>query len=86
VLYSGSMELRLEKEIPAEQRTDDAAALAEFGEWVGEIMGELWAESFKAGGLVIRSMEITKGPSRYDDEAHKNICAAFVTIQWGLSG
>jgi hypothetical protein len=86
-VQSGEFKILIERDVTSTYQADEhqTDAEMEFRNLVGEITEEMMDLSCTAGYLVLRSLDITEGPYRYEPATGKSdTMGCWMTAAWGL--
>jgi hypothetical protein len=84
---NGSFKILIERDIAAGYQPDDRQndAELEFRNLIGKLLEEIADLSCQPGYLVLRSIEITDGPYRYESKTGQpEVMGCWMAAEWGL--
>jgi len=84
-VHGGDVELRFEREIPAEYKDQPNNAEADFENFYEGVMNDAIALSVQPGYFVINSWDIVEGPAQYESDGGDFIYGIRLLINWGLN-
>jgi len=84
--HKGELELRFEREIPAEHQDNSEEAEIDFLNYVESVMADCEALSGAPGYFMISGWDVIEGPYQFDpDRSEKFVYGIRIRVRWGLS-
>lgn len=86
-LDSGAFKIQIERDITSDYQDGNRQSDAEleFRNSIGEIIEDILSLSCQAGYLMLRSVEISDGPYRYEPQSGLDaVMGCWLTAEWGL--
>jgi hypothetical protein len=86
-LESGTFKIQIERAIPTLYRSaaGQTNAELEFKNTLGAILAEVRDKSTQAGYLMLRTLDITDGPYRYEPQSGLgSVMGCWLTAEWGM--
>ena len=82
--YSGGLELRIERKVPANLKDEPENAEIDFENFYEGVMDDAMAKSTQPGYFAINNWDVIEGPAQYEMDKGEFICGVRILVNWGL--